>query len=75
MMKTKTAIHIAEHLFEDTIRDGSIFDAILKMAPVISKLRADNNYKEIDENILEVKAEMIARWANIIMDSEKHVIK
>lgn len=71
-MKTKAAIHIAEHLWEDTIADGSLFDSFVKLTPHIEKLQKMGQLDKINDEVNNMKAEIIARWANIIMETEGH---
>lgn len=68
-MKTRKALHIAEHLWEDTMRDESIFSNMLKRGSEIAMMKPNDALNEV--TIL--REEIIARWANVIMEADGHV--
>jgi hypothetical protein len=72
-MKTAVALHIAEHIWDDTLQDGSLFDDMIKMAPHFQKMKESGKVEEVKAAIDTHKIEIIARWANIIQDAENHV--
>lgn len=72
-MKTKIALHIAEHLWDDTVTSGSLFDTMMKLGPTMQTLQMQGKTKEMEEIVNEQKTEIVARWANIIMEAEQHV--
>jgi hypothetical protein len=72
-LKTKQALHIAEHLWDDTVSNGSLFDNMMKLGPTMQTLQIQGKTKEMEEIINEQKSEIVARWANIILESEEHV--
>lgn len=67
-MKTKQAVEIAETLWNDTVQNGSMFDSMMKMAPEMQKLKSEGNTKEIQNIVVDLKTEIVARWANIILE-------
>lgn len=71
-MKTQTAIHIAEHLWADTVQPGSLFDQFVKKVPEMEKLTKEGKTKELNDMVSDIKQEIVARWANVIMEVEKH---
>lgn len=72
-MKARQAVHIAEHLWNDTVQDGSLLDQMVKLTPQLQELSKQGRLHEMDDKVKELQSEMIARWANIIMDSADHV--
>lgn len=70
-MKASVAAHIAEHLWEDTVQEGSIFDSMIKLAPVLEELKMKGDLKQMHEKTIELKSEIVARWANVILEVEK----
>lgn len=72
-MRTKVAIHIAEHLWDDTVQPGSVFDMLMRLAPTLEELRLAGKAENIREIVTESREEIIARWANVIMETENHL--
>lgn len=71
-MKASQALHIAEHLWEDTVQPNSLFDMMMKKAPRLEELRLAGKAKEINAEVVEIRSEIVARWANIITEVEGH---
>ncbi len=67
-MKAKQAVKIAELIWNDTMRDESAFNQFMKLSPYLNELKADGNIKQLEREVFAVREEVVARWANIIVN-------
>jgi hypothetical protein len=70
-MKTKLALKIAEHIWNDTVRPGSMYDAMMQTGPELLKLKEEGKMDEVNQQVENMKVEIVARWANIIQEIGK----
>lgn len=71
-MRTKSAVYIAERLWQDTVADGSLFDTLIKMAPTVEDYKQRGKLGDLGQQIRGVEVEITARWANIIMEASSN---
>ena len=71
-MKATTALHIAEHLWADTVQPGSLFDTMMKNTKEMEELVRTGKITELNSKVSAIQSEIVARWANIIMEVEGH---
>lgn len=71
-MKSKQALHIAEHLWDDSVENGSCFDSMMKLGSTIEDLRLAGKASQINEQVTNLRNEIIARWANVIVETSEH---
>lgn len=67
-MKTKTALHVAEHLWVDTAKQSSPVNQFLKLDQERDKYSKDGKHKEWLEAMKNIQSEAVSRWANVILD-------
>lgn len=67
-MRTDKALKIAESIWADTVRQGSLFDTMVNEGPKLDSLLKKGKMVEVNNKMQEMSSEIIARWANIIKE-------
>jgi len=71
-VKSKKALHLAEHVWHDLAHQGSLFDKLMQTAPILEELQKAGKTKEMTEKLTETQNEMVARIANVLMEADEH---